>query len=199
MTRFSLRALLLAVAFVALAIVATKNANYTWLVALEMLAYLFLFTAIVGAIFARGERRAFWIGCAIFGWGFWLAGALSSYVRLPGWRVEDVVAEVLIRVFPAQIDLREDEYLGRIDVQHMQKILDWRDGNNVAWVRLDDVERVQRLPEVTRALLVIVAGVIGGVVAGWFYRSRHVVAAPHPAIDGNRPRTTDKVRITQSP
>ncbi len=169
---------MLAVAFVALAIVATKNANYTWLVALEMLAYLFLFTAIVGAVFARGDRRAFWIGCAIFGWGFWLAAALSSYVRLPGWRVEETVAEQLIRVFPAQMDLREDEYLGRIDVQHMQKILDWRDGNNVAWVRLRDDERIKRLPEVTRALLVIVAGVIGGAVAAWFYRSRHAGAAP---------------------
>jgi hypothetical protein len=96
MNRFSLRTLLLAVAFVALAIVTTINASYTRVVALEMLAFLFLFTAIAGAIFARDQRRAFWIGCAIFGWGFWLAGALSSYVKLPGWRVEDAIAARLI-------------------------------------------------------------------------------------------------------
>jgi hypothetical protein len=169
MNRFSLKTLLAGVAFVALAIVATMNANYAWVVALEMLAYMFLFTAIVGAIFARGERRAFWVGCAIFGWGFWLAGALATYVRLPGWRVEETVAELLIRVFPAQMDLRQDEHMGRVDLQNLKVINEWSDANNVAWVRLRDDERIRRLPEVTRALLVIVAGVIGGGIGAWMW------------------------------
>ncbi len=72
MSRFSLRALFVGVALVALAIVATMNANRPWAVAMEVLVYLLLSTAIVGALWTIGERRAFWGGCGYsdgrYGW-----------------------------------------------------------------------------------------------------------------------------------
>src|SRR5687767_1667353 len=99
MNRFSLKTLLLAVAFVALVIAATMNANRPWVVAMEALAYLFLATAVVGALVTVGQQRAFWAGCAVFGWGLWLAGALSAHVQLPGWRLEDVIASPFAGMF----------------------------------------------------------------------------------------------------
>jgi hypothetical protein len=69
--RFSLRALLLAVPIVALA-TSGFVFNIEWATSLiYTICMSALVLAVVGAAFARGERRLFWAGFAAMGWGYW--------------------------------------------------------------------------------------------------------------------------------
>ncbi len=176
MTRFSLRTLLLAVALFALALVATMNASRPWAVTLEVLAYLLLSAAIVGALCTVGEQRTFWIGCAVFGWTLWLAGALSSHVQLPGGRVADTVADRLAPAFQTEEVIEHDEYTRRQFNVHV--LSDYLDNNNVRHYRVLDRDFERRLPEVIRALLVIVAALLGGAIGGWMYRTSRAASRP---------------------
>src|SRR5262245_57491251 len=67
MRTFSLKWLLIAVAFVALSVVALLNANSVWQSAFENAALVFLLVAIVGMVASMGESRVFWFGCFLFG------------------------------------------------------------------------------------------------------------------------------------
>jgi len=73
--QFSLRHLLVAVAFVAIACVALLNANPWWVRGTWLAAVGLSFVAVLQAIFRRGERRAFWLGFAIAGWLCIVAGS----------------------------------------------------------------------------------------------------------------------------
>jgi hypothetical protein len=168
MSRFSLRSLLMGVAFVAVAIVATMNANRAWVAGIEALAYLFLCTAMVGALWATGERRAFWGGCAVFGWALWLAGSSISYVNLPGWRLGEVIANELHQVYQTDGVVQYDEYNKH---RHELRVISEHDQNGIHYYRVRNSEYASRLGQATGALLVIVAGVIGGAISAWFWRA----------------------------
>jgi hypothetical protein len=86
--QFSLRNLLVAVAFVAIAVTALLNANLWWTGGIWLLTIGLLVIAILAAIIRRGERQAFWMGFAIVGWLCIIAGSdwfpgLSGARRLP--------------------------------------------------------------------------------------------------------------------
>jgi hypothetical protein len=66
--RFTLRGLLVAIAFVAVSVVALLYANWYWVGAARSVVILSLSIAVCGGIFARGAARAFWLGFAILGW-----------------------------------------------------------------------------------------------------------------------------------
>lgn len=70
--RISVKGVLLAVAAVAVSCAALINANDVWAAVVYGVTLGCLFVAIVGAIFRRGHRRAFWAGFAVFGWGYFL-------------------------------------------------------------------------------------------------------------------------------
>jgi hypothetical protein len=169
MNRFSLRTLLLAVALFALALVATMNASRPWAVAIEALVYVLLSAAIVGALCTIGEQRAFWIGCAVFGWGLWLAGAANE-VRFPGGRLDDVVASAIAPAFNTEEVVEHEEFERRKTGLYI--LSDYFDNNGVHFYRVINQDFERRLPEVIRALLVIVAGLLGGAIGGWMWRRR---------------------------
>jgi len=66
--QFSVRQLLIAVAFVAVGIAALRNANSWWMSAFWGAVPLLLAVAILLVIFRRASAQAFWIGFALFGW-----------------------------------------------------------------------------------------------------------------------------------
>ena len=72
--QFSLRHLLVSVAFVAVACTALLNANPWWVRGSWLVGVGLLFGAVVQALFRRGQRRAFWTGFAIAGWLCVVAG-----------------------------------------------------------------------------------------------------------------------------
>lgn len=78
MLRFSLRWLLVFVAFIACGLVSLRNASYLISGCLSAVWILFLMVAVLGAIYRRERQRAFWVGCCVFGWSFVAYGTLSG-------------------------------------------------------------------------------------------------------------------------
>lgn len=72
--RFSLAKLLGAVVLVALGLAALVNATDFWVRVSVTLAVLVLLSAIARALYSSDNRRAFWSGFAIFGWGYFVLG-----------------------------------------------------------------------------------------------------------------------------
>lgn len=92
--QFTLRHLLVAVAFVAVGCAALLNANGWWVSGIWTCVVALLSLAALLAIFLRGQRQAFWIGFALVGWLTVLAAtdkvpALTAARQLPqqltGW------------------------------------------------------------------------------------------------------------------
>jgi hypothetical protein len=89
--QFSLRHLLIAVAFVAVACMALVSASPWWVRGSWLATVGVLFVAVLQAIFRRGERRSFWLGFAIAGWLCIVAGCDA----FPGLRI--------VRQLPEQV------------------------------------------------------------------------------------------------
>jgi hypothetical protein len=66
--RFSLKQLLLAMAYVALGCVALRSANTTWVGAMVGLTWIALAASLLLAMYRDGQDRAFWVGFAVAGW-----------------------------------------------------------------------------------------------------------------------------------
>lgn len=72
MPRFSIRQLLAATALVALGCFALLNASPIVAAAMMSAVAVLLLAAVVLSIYRTGDKRAFWIGFALFGWAYLL-------------------------------------------------------------------------------------------------------------------------------
>jgi hypothetical protein len=70
--RFSILTLLGLVAFAAFGTAALLNANAVWFSVLFTVIGLVLLTALLLVIYSNAEKRAFWTGFSIFGYGYFL-------------------------------------------------------------------------------------------------------------------------------
>jgi hypothetical protein len=70
--QFSLTSALGFVLVVALCCAALRSGSDLWVSACVTLTVGGLFTSLVGIVYHRGCRQAFWVGFAIFGWGSWI-------------------------------------------------------------------------------------------------------------------------------
>src|SRR5688572_8646499 len=68
--QFSIRGLLYAVTFLAVAIAALLNANGLWQGLAWGAALYALSSAILLTVYRQAEPRAFWLGFAVFGWSY---------------------------------------------------------------------------------------------------------------------------------
>jgi hypothetical protein len=68
--RFSLKTLLAATTLVALGCVGVLYANAMWSALFTTAAFLFVLFGVLAAVLRRGRARAFWIGFAVFGAGY---------------------------------------------------------------------------------------------------------------------------------
>src|SRR5262249_18272737 len=77
--RFSISSVIGAVGIAALWCAALRDATGIWSIVALVLAIAVLCFAAVGSILSRGNMRLFWIGFAVFGWGFLFAGSFGLY------------------------------------------------------------------------------------------------------------------------
>jgi hypothetical protein len=165
MPRFSLKWLLIAVAYIAISVGALLNANRFWRSSLESSAVALVLIALAGVIWSAGERRAFWGGSLLFGaiyllWSTGLFG-LTQSIRFPP---TDAFSYIHRRSFTPTTEIPESPDLSDIDysnefvggVATLQVI---RPGNTV-------------FTAVGNAVLAIPFALLGGVIATAFYRRR---------------------------
>jgi hypothetical protein len=68
--RFSIAGLMVVVLVCAVGVAALRYASEAWAGAMFTLALGVLAAAGLGAVYRRGRKRAFWLGAAVFGWGY---------------------------------------------------------------------------------------------------------------------------------
>ena len=92
--RFSIAALMAAVLIVALGLAAMRNSSATWAGVTFLVTCAVLCLAVVGIVCDGDARRAWWLGFALFGWGY-LVLAFWSSVELPTMVLLDAISERL--------------------------------------------------------------------------------------------------------
>jgi hypothetical protein len=92
--RFPIAALMVAVLIVALGLAALRNSSAAWAGVTFLLTCGVLCLAIVGIVCDGDARRAWWLGFALFGWGY-LVLAFWSSVELPTMVLLDAIGEHL--------------------------------------------------------------------------------------------------------
>ena len=179
--QFSLRHLLVSVAFVAVACTALLNANPWWVRGSWLVAVGLLFGAVVQALFRRGQRRAFWTGFAIAGWLCIVAGtnafdglrivrqlpqqALAAlYAQLPDALRMPYIEEQTGRLVDGETTLRQLELSTTLAFQAAQQQQPTFAPNprHVSW---------EFFQSVGEAIWTLLAALLGGTVARWVYRS----------------------------
>ncbi len=120
--QFSIRGLLWAVTFLAVCIAALVNANGIWQGLAWGLALYTLTASILLVIYRRKEKRAFWLGFAVFGWLYLLvfltsqAPAMSQFwMRSDPLRYQDLFATQLAQWSHANL-LPESRRVAQIQV-----------------------------------------------------------------------------------
>src|SRR4051812_42711052 len=102
--RFSIATMLLVVLGVGVAVAALRASNDAWDSGIFGLTLLILLTAVLLAVHRTERGRAFWLGFALFGWGYLVASLVPAVVsRLPttrGWPTS--TRRSLVRGRPSQ-------------------------------------------------------------------------------------------------
>ena len=68
--RFSLRWAFAAVAYFALIAAALTDGSIHWFASLALITVFAMLVSLLGVVYRRDEQRSFWIGFAMFGWGY---------------------------------------------------------------------------------------------------------------------------------
>lgn len=158
MFRFSLRWLLIFVAFVATGTVSLRYASMLVSICLSVAWLVFLMVAILGVIYRRQGQRAFWVGCCVFGWSFAAYGTVSG----------DKTA-----VFDRVVQCAYNRISWKMLVNAGTKVLT-NEGESVFYSESTMATFPQRKPFFMAAetLMGFVIAVSGGIVAQWFYATR---------------------------
>jgi hypothetical protein len=96
--RFSLVGLLAAVTFAAVACGALVNPNEWWTIGVMSASATLLAYAVLAAIYGAGARRAFWVGAAVIGWGYFGLVPFSLGFNFEGYGEAPLVTNKLLRM-----------------------------------------------------------------------------------------------------
>jgi hypothetical protein len=155
--RFSLRWLLVFVAFLAVGIVSLRYASPLISGCLSVSWLVFLMVAVLGAIYRRKRQRAFWVGCCVFGWSFAAYGTVSGEKTTA---LDQAIRSVYGRI----------TWTTTVDPATAQAL-----AKNGERVFFDGFKSVATFPPeepfllAAETLVGLVIALIGGVVSQWFH------------------------------
>jgi hypothetical protein len=205
MRRFSIRTLMACVLLSAVGLAALRSASRLWAGIMMMLALAAIGVAILGAALMRGRERAWWLGFAVFGGGYLVltfAPGLSSEVgaRLVTTKALDAANLQLVAasgqaVLPQYLWWQHARALGQVD---RLKAANREPGDR----ELDTAMRILANLEtqlqgaadqrdflrVGHSLFGLFAGLVGGMIAVWFYArceagESNLGAVPPPTLE----------------
>jgi hypothetical protein len=173
--QFSLKWLLVAIAFVAVSLVAMLNANELWQNGFRTAVLFSMLFAVIGALWSVGTVRAFWGGYAIV--------ALCYLTRFFGtdWGSGLITTNALSAIHSHAFTFTEEKVenypsiqLRGYDGDIVGVPASYSDGTaTILVVR----PKQHSFIEVGHAVLSVVLGVMGGIIAAAFYRRRPKPAA----------------------
>jgi hypothetical protein len=76
---FTLKGLMIAIVMIGVGIAALVRPTKLWAIVLPFLLLTLCLTAILGLVFRRGPKRAFWVGFAVFGWTYFVLILVLSW------------------------------------------------------------------------------------------------------------------------
>lgn len=158
--RFSLRWLLVLVAFIAVGLASLRNASVLISGGLAIAWLLFLTVTVLGVVYGRDGRRTFWLGCCIFGWAF----AAHAYL----FQGKDTALDRAIRSIYEHVSWKAavDRKTGE-DYEASGARVSY--GKGVANVQLPAREPFEAA---LRVLVGIAASVAVGAIAQWFHSAQ---------------------------
>jgi hypothetical protein len=100
--RVSIAAVMVVVALAALALVGFREGTLVWAAAVQSVVALVLLALSLTALLARGRRRAFAIGFALFGWAYlaWSVGYPLAAERIPPPVLQPLLTDLCTRLHP---------------------------------------------------------------------------------------------------
>jgi hypothetical protein len=176
--QFSLKWLLIAIAFVAVSLVALLNANDLWRIGLRTAVLFSVLIAIIGAVASAAATRLFCVGYAIVALPF-----LTNFLGAD-WGSDlithSALSEVHGKLFsPKEETVAQQDVMGFPGNNFDGDLVGVRnfDGNNNTAIASVIRPKKRHFAEVGHAVLSALLGVVGGIVAVAFYRRRTRPAA----------------------
>lgn len=157
--RVSIAGLMGAIVVIAVGTAALRSASPRWASAVFTLTLGVLATAVLGARYARRQRRPFWAGFALFGWGYatlafgpWFSEHVGSKLL-----TTDAIEHVFQRVNPDMGPVPSEAGTSppnRVYVRH-----------DPAAPSLTTIESSEHFQRIGQSLCALLAGLVGGLVA----------------------------------
>ena len=108
---FSIRSALCVVAMVAIGLAGLRSGTWIWSRLLFTLTFALHLTAILGVVYRKGARRAFWLGFATFGWAYLVAANVTVF-QVAGFQLLSKHADYLPRELVPDGDVHSGINLG---------------------------------------------------------------------------------------
>jgi hypothetical protein len=177
----SLAGLMVLVIIVGIGIAALRDATETWAGIVLLLTLGLLAVSILGVLYRNGGRRAWWVGFALFGWGF------AALTLAPWSKPEKLPTRVLLNSlyarmshrkvvtmepFAASAGLDEGQFIV-LDPSPSHESLPGVPQGSDAVFAIGSID-LKAFRAIGHCLFALVAGVVGGFVARWFYSTREV-------------------------
>jgi hypothetical protein len=193
MRRFSIRSLTALIVAAAIGLAALRDANDLWAGMLLLLALAAVAIAMIGAVILRGGERYWWAGFAFFGGGY-LAVAVGPWLSdtfQPQLGTTQVLRHAHDRMMASACPTLDDAVLAELRKQRLElrsvfmrvRARKESDPTLIATKRAlakvdqqlaaaDAVPPFEQFRRVGHSLFTLLAGLLGGTVAVWFYMRR---------------------------
>lgn len=173
--RVSIFGLMGVVLICAVGVAALRAASALWAGGVLLLTLTVLGVTLLGAIFRRGARRAFWVGFALFGWGYLILACgpwFGQEVR-PNLATSLVFDMVYARMHAvstgeASVDYDGD---GRADLVLAQGPLTMP-GMTIAYTSIPWLPGARPFARIGHCLFALLAGGLGGMLGRFFFTPR---------------------------
>jgi hypothetical protein len=148
--RFSLLALFGCVTVAAIACAALINPTKAWCSGVITSVFVLLFFAVLSVIYGSEQRRAFWVGFAVVGWGYILMHAFLGHLQIAGYLATSQLLTMTVGIEPEL-----SPYSNLVDPEAAEHVL----------------ERMA----IGHALWMLALGFVGGIVARYLYLRREAI------------------------